>query len=102
MLDYMMALQERFLVVSQRTNRARQSAQSAYDALHAGLDESQRKMLLSLYDAYAMYREEKTLDSFITGFRLADGIRTELVAIPSYSFEQESEDLAREAFDQQT
>ena len=101
MNDYMIALQKWFLVVSQRTNRARQAVQSAYDELHAELDESQKQMLLGLYDAYAIYREEKALDSFITGFRLADGIRTELAAIPPYSFEQESGDLARDAFDQE-
>ena len=98
MWDYMTALQDRFQVVSQRTIQAEQESQTAYDTLHAELSREQRKLLLRFVNAEDRFREEKSLDSFISGFRLSDGIRAELAAIPVYSFDQESEDLAREAF----
>ena len=97
MWDYMTALQRRFLVVSQQTQNAERDAETAYDTLHAELSREQQRLLLRLHDAYTLHKDDAALDSFISGFRLSDGIRAELAAIPVYSFDQESEDLAREA-----
>ena len=97
MWDYMTALQRRFLVVSQQTQNAERDAETAYDTLHAELSREQQRLLLRLHDAYTLHRDDVALDSFISGFRLADGIYRELVKIPPYSYEQESEERGRDA-----
>ena len=96
MWDYMTALQRRFLVVSQQTQNAERDAETAYDTLHTELSREQQRLLLRLHDAYTLHKDDAALDSFISGFRLADGIHRELAKIPPYSYEQESEELGRE------
>ncbi len=99
MYEYMAELQERFQIVSRRTVRAKRDAQAAYDTLHAELNKEHQKLLLRLFDAFVLYREEKALDSFVTGFHLADSIRAELAAIPPYSFELEVGEPEQEVCD---
>ena len=96
MRDYMTALQRRFHLTSEQSVRLKREAETAYDTLHDTLTREQQKLLLRLLDAEERLRDEEKLDSFFSGFRLADGIRRELGA--PYSYEAEDEERAREIF----
>ena len=101
MRDYMTALQRRFHITSDRTVELGHEVEAAYDKLHNELSREQRKLLLRFLDAENHFRDEEKLDSFFSGFRLANGIHTEMNMIPSYSFENEDEAQAREIFHQE-
>ena len=73
-------------------------AETAYGTLHDTLNREQQKLLLRLIDVEEHLRDEEKLDAFFSGFRLADGIHRELESVPPYSFEDEDERFAREAF----
>ena len=61
------------------------------------LDEPERKLLLKMADLEDALREEACLNSFISGYRLAQGIQQELLADqPPYNFENEDEQRACE------
>ena len=94
----MIALQRRFHVASEQTVERKRDVEGAYDALHDTLSTEQKKLLLSLLDAGEALRDAETLDAFVSGFKLADGIHRELGA--PYSYEAEDEARAREAFEQ--
>ena len=96
MRDYMTALQRRFHITSEQSVKFKQEAETAYDTLHETLTHEQQKLLLRLLDAEERLRDEEKLDSFFSGFRLADGIHREL-GVP-YSYEDEDEHLAQELF----
>ena len=96
MNDFMMALQDRFSVRSQHTQRAERDADTAYDTLHAELDREHQRLLLHFRDACQLYCDEVALDNFVAGFRLAYSIQTELATLPPFSFEQEGEKLTWE------
>ena len=96
MRDYMTALQRRFHIKSERTVELGHDVEAAYDKLHDELSGEQQKLLLRFLDAENRFRDEEKLDSFFSGFRLANGIHTELNTIPPYSYEQEDEERARE------
>ncbi|MBO4915381.1 MAG: hypothetical protein J5449_09270 [Oscillospiraceae bacterium] len=91
MRDYMIALQRRFQIPSERSEELRQEARAAYDTLHDTLSREQQKLLLRLIDAENSYRDEEKIDAFFSGFRLADGVRRELNEIPAFSCEDEDE-----------
>ena len=93
MRDYMMALHRRFHIESEQTAKLGREVEGAYDALHDTLTVEQQKLLLRFLDAEEHFRDEETLDAFVSGFKLADGIRRELGA--PYSYEAESEAQAR-------
>ena len=95
----MTALQRRFHIRSKRTTELGHDVEAAYDTLHDELSREQQKLLLRLRDAENRFRDEEKLDSFFSGFRLADGIHRELDSIPPYSFEDEDEARAREIFE---
>ena len=97
--DYMTALQRRFHIASERTPELGHEVEAAYDKLHDELSREQQKLLLRFLDAENRFRDEEKLDSFFSGFRLADGIHRELNSIPPYSFEDEDEAQAREIFE---
>ena len=92
----MTALQRRFHIVSERTIELGHDVEVAYDKLHDELSREQQKLLLRFLDAENRFRDEEKLDSFFSGFRLANGIHAELNIIPPYSFEDEDEARARE------
>ena len=94
MRDYMTALHRRFHIKSGRTVELGHEVEGAYDALHDTLTAEQQKLLLRFLDAEEHFRDEENLDAFVSGFKLADGIRRELGA--PYSYEAESETQARE------
>ena len=99
--DYMTALQRRFHIASERTAGLGHEVEDAYDKLHDELSREQQKLLLRFLDVENRFRDEEKLDSFFSGFRLADGIHRELNSIPPYSFEDEDEQRAREIIRQE-
>ena len=101
MRDYMTALQRRFHITSERTVELGHEVEAAYDKLHDELSREQQKLLLRFRDAENRFRDEEKLDSFFSGFRLANGIHTELDEVPAYSFEIENETQASEIFQQE-
>ena len=61
------------------------------------LDEPEWKLLLKMADLEDDLREEACLNSFTSGYRLAQGIQQELLADkPPYDFENEDEQRACE------
>ena len=92
----MTALQRRFHINSEQSVKFKQEAETAYDTLHETLSREQQKLLLRLLDAEERLRDEEKLDSFFSGFRLADGVHRELGA--PYSYEAEDEERAQELF----
>ena len=96
--DYMIALQRRFYVKSERTTELGYGVEEAYDTLHNELSREQQKLLLRFLDAEEHFRDEEKIDAFCSGFKLADGIRHELGA--PYSYEDEDEQQAQEQFRQ--
>lgn len=92
----MIALQRRFHVKSERTAELGQEVEAAFDTLHNELSREQQKLLLRFLDAEEHYRDAEKIDAFISGFKLADGIRQELGE--AYSYEAEDEARAQEIF----
>ena len=64
--------------------------------LKESLDAKQRKLLLQLTDCQNSYRQEAALSGFLSGWRAALGIRTELDALPRFSLIDEDEARMRE------
>lgn len=87
MYNYMRALEDRF--TSKPSHERRQELEAKRQEVAALLEKQGRKKLLRLVDAHTMAQEEIALTSFISGFRLAWGIATELSVNGSYSYEQE-------------
>ncbi len=96
MRDYMRALHLRFNDPSQRSQELEREAAILHKQLSARLAKPERKLLLRLIDLEDTLRNQTSLDSFISGFRLADGIHQELMEQPPYSFEAEEERRACE------
>jgi len=88
----MKALLVRFDLPSQREAQLEETANQRRRQLAARLSKPERKMLLRLTDLEDALRDEAKLDSFISGFKLAQGIQQELN--PPYSFEDEDEENA--------
>ena len=99
MLDYMTALYLRFKSPSQRSQDLKQQVTILYRQLASRLEKPERKMLLQLVDLEDALRDQSNLDSFVSGFRLGNGIQRELLEQPPYSFETEEEQRAREMFE---
>ena len=97
--DYMIALQRRFHVKSERTTELGHEVEAAYDTLHDSLSKEQRKLLLRYLTAEDCFRDEEKIDAFCSGFKLADGIHRELGE--AYSYEAEDEARAQEIFRQE-
>lgn len=99
MYDYMQALQEKFFS-DDLYAKQRQEIETIRCKLSHTLDKQQRKQLLQLVDAESQLREDMVLDSFITGFRLACGIGSELGKNNWYSYVKDVEQRLRETFDE--
>ena len=94
----MTALQHRFQIKSERTTELGYEVENAYDTLHDALNQEQQRLLLRYIDAEECFRDAETLDAFVSGFKLADGIRQELGA--PYDYEVENEARVQERFRQ--
>ncbi|WP_295717656.1 DUF6809 family protein [uncultured Oscillibacter sp.] len=94
MKDYMMALHQRFCREPECQEARKQIVEVERD-LHQVLDRRGQEQLLKLADLNNELQEEISLESFLSGFKLALGIAAELA--PSYSFDDEEEQRACEA-----
>ena len=94
MYDYMRALRQRFDTPPE-CEKLSQKLARAHEELHSQLDGQGRKLLLRLTDLENAIRDEASLHSFISGYRLACGIQRELSGQPPYSFDKEEEEHAR-------
>lgn len=94
MKDYMMALHQRFCRDPECGEVRKQIVEVERD-LHQVLDRQGQEKLLKLADLNNELQEEISLESFLSGFKLALGIAAELA--PSYSFDDDEEQRACEA-----
>ena len=84
-MDYMTALLERFRIETAQYRDAHCQTQAARESLREQLNKEQRKYLLRLTDLQNICLEEAMLCGFMTGYRLAEGIRRELEEFPPFS-----------------
>lgn len=94
MKDYMMALHQRFCKEPECREVRKQIREVERD-LHQSLDRRGQAQLLKLADLENELLDETSLESFLSGFKLALGIAAELA--PSYSFDDDEEQRACEA-----
>ena len=97
MKNYMMALHQRFCKEPECCE-IKQQIREAEQELHQKLDRRGQEQLLKLADLENELQDETSLDSFLSGFKLALGIAAELA--PSYSIDNEEEQRACEALRQ--
>ena len=80
MHDYMKALYHRFEAPSRRMEYMDRKIKRTHSQLARLLGKSEKKLLLRIADMEDELRDEACLNSFISGFRLAQGIQQELLA----------------------
>lgn len=97
MKDYMMALHQRFCKEPECWEIKQQISEAERD-LQQALDRRGQEQLLKLADLENELLDETSLESFLSGFKLALGIAAELA--PSYSFDDDEELRACEALRQ--
>ena len=95
MRDYMMALHQRFCKEPECREIKEQIREVERD-LHQVLDRRGQEQLLKLADLENELLDVTSLESFLSGFKLALGIAAELA--PSYSFDDDEEQRACAAF----
>lgn len=95
MRDYMMALHQRFCKEPE-CREVRKELEAVHQDLYQVLDRRGQAQLLKLADLENELQEEISLESFLSGFKLALGIAVELA--PSYSFDDDEEQRACAAF----
>ena len=96
MPEYLKALHERFTRETPQAKRILRERDRILARLRGQLGRSQRVLLLHLLDLEDDLRDQVSLDSFLSGIRLARGIEQELSELPPYSFDGESEEQARQ------
>ena len=94
MRDYMMALHQRFCKEPECW-QIKQKIREVERDLNQTLDRRGQEQLLKLADLQNELQENISLESFLSGFKLALGIAAELA--PSYSFDDDEEQRACEA-----
>ena len=94
MRDYMMALHQRFCKEPE-CREIKEQIREVEQELHQKLDRRGQEQLLKLADLENELLDMTSLESFLSGFKLALGIAAELA--PSYSFDDEEEQRACEA-----
>ena len=97
MKDYMMALHQRFCQEPE-CRKVREQIREVEKSLRQALDRRGQEQLLKLADLENELLNETSLESFLSGFKLALGIAAELS--PSYSFDDDEERRACEALRQ--
>ena len=95
MWDYMMALHQRFCKEPD-CREVRKELEAVHQGLYQVLDRRGQEQLLKLADLENELLDETSLESFLSGFKLALGIAAELA--PSYSFDDDEEQRACAAF----
>ena len=94
MKDHIMALHQRFCKEPE-CREVRKQLLEVEQELHQKLDRRGQEQLLKLADLENELLDETSLESFLSGFKLALGIAAELA--PSYSFDDDEEQRACEA-----
>ena len=94
MRDYMMALHQRFCKEPE-CREVRKQLLEVEQELQQKLDRRGQEQLLKLADLENELLDVTSLESFLSGFKLALGIAAELA--PSYSFDDDEEKRACEA-----
>ena len=94
MKDYMMALHQRFCKEPE-CREVREQIGEVERSLRQALDRRGQEQLLKLADLENELLDETSLESFLSGFKLALGIAAELT--PSYSFDDDEEQRACKA-----
>lgn len=89
MYNYMKSLYRQFDQPSQKVEHLEKKVNTAHKQLSGQLDKPERKLLLRLVDLEDTLRYQACLNSFVSGYRLANGIQQELVQQRSYSFGEE-------------
>ena len=97
MKDYMMALHQRFCKEPECREVRKQIREVERD-LRLALDRRGQEQLLKLADLENELLDVTSLESFLSGFKLALGIAAELA--PSYSFDDDEEQRVCEALQQ--
>ena len=97
MWDYMMALHQRFCKEPD-CREVRKELEAVHQDLYQVLDRRGQAQLLKLADLENELHDQISLESFLSGFKLALGIAAELA--PSYSIDNEEEQRACEALRQ--
>ena len=97
MRDYMMALHQRFCKEPE-CREVKKQIREVEQELHQKLDRRGQEQLLKLADLENELLDETSLESFLSGFKLALGIAAELA--PSYFFDDEEEQRACQALRQ--
>ena len=97
MKDYMMALHQRFCKEPECREVRKQLLEVERD-LHQVLDRRGQEQLLKLADLENELLDVTSLESFLSGFKLALGIAAELA--PSYSFDDDEEQRVCESLQQ--
>ena len=97
MRDYMMALHQRFCKEPDCREVRKELLEVERD-LHQSLDRREQEQLLKLADLENELLDMTSLESFLSGFKLALGIAAELA--PSYSFDDDEEQRACQALQQ--
>jgi hypothetical protein len=97
MKDYMMALHQRFCKEPE-CREVRKELEAIHQNLYQTLDRRGQEQLLKLADLQNELLDETSLESFLSGFKLALGITAELA--PSYSFDDDEEERACETLRQ--
>ena len=97
MRDYMMALHQRFCKEPE-CREIKEQIREVEQELHQKLDRRGQEQLLKLADLENELLDMTSLESFLSGFKLALGIAVELA--PSYSFDDDEEQRACEALRQ--
>ena len=95
MKDHMMALHQRFCKEPE-CREVRKELEVVLQGLYEVLDRRGQEQLLKLADLENELQEEISLESFLSGLKLGLGIAAELA--PSYSFDDDEEQRACEAF----
>lgn len=96
MRDYMRALYLRFGDPSKQTKEMSEEVNRLHRQLAEKLEKPERKLLLRISDMEDALRDQTNLESFMSGFRVANGIHQELAEKPPYSFAAEDERKACE------
>ena len=94
MKDYIMALHQRFCKEPE-CREVRNELEAVHQDLYQVLDRRGQAQLLKLADLENELLDVTSLESFLSGFKLALGIAAELA--PSYSFDDDEEQRACQA-----
>lgn len=91
MYEYLQALRQRFFREPEHTD-LHEEINTLRQELEGELSPSQRKRLLRLLDVQGYLKNDVSLESFASGFKLAAGIAKELEADGLYSYDTDVEE----------